>query len=454
MVTFRSSLLNKIAMLSVWTTISSAGASHNLATTPIDDIITWVRSKGGFFSDSIEIRRIDPSDETSYFGVFAKRNIKANDELMKIPHECYIESWDEARTMGVAIPQDYDTLDRDGFNTNACLLSNKLEAEMKLDNDSSYAPYVAYLKTQNTGQVPAMWSANGKDVLRMILESGNDAVDWMDLYFLENGSSSCIVSDPFEMHMMEMSIQRGFDNALIPLWDMVNHDSGPGINTETNSLYDTEEGGVKVKALVDIKAGEELFHSYIDTFDNNQLYKEWGTTDILKNFGFVEGYPHRWVNYENEVWFEILEDANGELRVSWPDDKTHGQYFVEPEWSEDNDDSDEDDDDIDRWWDEMEEAPTEKCFWFLQDELRRLKNVEVQLKNNLNVHVATHEWDTTMNYLQAKIHDYSLALVAASKLYDEEKDGNRMNRTEARYTWNKRMNYHGGTRLYQLSSAL
>ena len=40
-----------------------------------DGMINWVRSKGGSFNNKVEIRRTDPSDEGSPFGVFAKENL-------------------------------------------------------------------------------------------------------------------------------------------------------------------------------------------------------------------------------------------------------------------------------------------------------------------------------------------------------------------------------------------
>ena len=63
---------------------------------------------------------------------------------------------------------------------------------------------------------------------------GSEIMDWIDLNFHRTG---CISSnDPFEVNMVEMIVQRSFDDAVIPLWDMVNDDNGR-INTDNDSMY-------------------------------------------------------------------------------------------------------------------------------------------------------------------------------------------------------------------------
>ena len=117
------------------------------------------------------------------------------------------------------------------YHHNLCMLTHKLIDEMKLGVDKSqYGPYIAYLKTQKAGQLPANWSMQGKNLLRKIAFESSPIVDWIDWYFKNNngegeggddGNNSCInANDPFEEHMAEMTVQRCYDTALIPLWDM------------------------------------------------------------------------------------------------------------------------------------------------------------------------------------------------------------------------------------------
>ena len=59
-----------------------------------DDLISWVRSKGGSFSDKLEIRRVNPEDPTSYMGVFVRETIEAKESLFVIPRDCFIQVFD------------------------------------------------------------------------------------------------------------------------------------------------------------------------------------------------------------------------------------------------------------------------------------------------------------------------------------------------------------------------
>ena len=182
-------------------------------------MINWVRSKGGSFNNNVEIRRIDPSDEGSPFGVFAKEILDEKELIMHIPEACYIEVWDAAVDMSELEGKEATDANHD----NLCKLSHELMQEMKLGDKSQFAPYIAYLKTQKAGQLPVQWSKQGKNVLRNVFIPGSEIVDWIDLNFQRTG---CISDDPFEVHMVEMAVQRSFDAALIPLLDMVNHIMG------------------------------------------------------------------------------------------------------------------------------------------------------------------------------------------------------------------------------------
>jgi hypothetical protein len=177
----------------------------------IEDLITWVQSEGGSFNEKLEIRRMVPNDISSPYGVYAKENIDAKEILLIIPHTCYIQ-----------IPNAEDMNVEEGweeaYHHNLCDLSHKLMKEMKLGEESNYAPYIAYLKTQKPGQLPANWSESGKSVLKQFFPKGHQVVDWIDQNFKQN---NCIGDDPFEEHMVEMTVQRCFDISLIPIWDMV-----------------------------------------------------------------------------------------------------------------------------------------------------------------------------------------------------------------------------------------
>eukprot|EP00978_Attheya_sp_CCMP212_P046258 scaffold380731_cov59-Attheya_sp.AAC.3 len=220
MTTFKMLHIVASAMLA----ITVVSAEH------VDPIIEWVRSKGAYFSEKIEVRRMDPTDPNSYFGIFAREDIDKNERLVEVPKSCYLGIGDTEVHSNDTLTPYYDNL---------CLTAQKLMNEMKLGNKSEFAPWIAYVETQKPGQLPAMWSESGQKLLRKVAPKGKKGtlLDWMD----RHKESGCIQSgNVFEEHAMELTTQRGFDTFFIPIWDMVNHNNGR-VNTEHNSFY-SEEG--------------------------------------------------------------------------------------------------------------------------------------------------------------------------------------------------------------------
>jgi hypothetical protein len=349
MTTFKMLRIVASAMLA----ITVAASADN-----VDPIIEWVRSKGGYFSEKIEVRRMDPTDPNSYFGVFAREDVDKKERLMDVPKSCYLGIWDIKVNAS-----------KTKFNDNLCLNAQKLMNETKLGTKSEFAPYLTYLETQKPGQIPAMWSESGQKLLRKVAPEGKKGplLDWMD----KHKESGCIQSgNVFEEHAMEIIIQRGFDIFLIPVWDMVNHDNGR-INTEHNPM--NSEEGIKVWASKDILAGEEFFMSYDFCTDCSGTENKWGTPEILRDFGFVEPYPQRWTFHEPEIWFEIHEE-DGELEA-----------------------------DFDTW------KPNKERVEFLEEMLERLENVADHVLTQKD-QVPQHEWNVIWLFHQACVTAFSTAL--------------------------------------------
>lgn len=357
----------------------------------MNDMVEWVLSEGGSFNDKLEMRKVDPTNPNSYMGVFAKEDIGAQESLIRIPKSCYIEIIDQAK-----VYHDENSEDEEAgymYHENICTLSQKLMEEMKLGDKSKFAPYIAYLKTQNPGQLPVNWSEPGKNLLRKAFKPGSDVVDWIDRYYMKGISeASCINDDSFEIHMMEMTIQRSFDTALIPIWDMVNHHNGR-INTENSSMYDKD--GLKVRASRPIKSGEEIFASYDKCVDCKNMFVQWGTPEIFRDFGFVEGYPHRWIFDDEElnidIWFEIKQNHKNELSIEW-------------------------------WFDEatgMHDVPNVKELLFLRKELNRITEVGKAL-NLTDVaysgEIPIREWHMIAEYQKAAEQGVRLALRDAERV--------------------------------------
>jgi hypothetical protein len=143
------------------------------------------------------------------------------------------------------------------------------------------------------GQIPATWTEPAKQLLREIVFPSADKhelTDWIELEFEHGG---CIEpGNAFEQQALAMVVQRGWDSVLIPIYDMMNHINDPEkLNTDNTSVYSTE--GLRAWASRTIEAGEELFLTYDDCSDCNTVPESWGTTEILRDFGFVELHPRQ-----------------------------------------------------------------------------------------------------------------------------------------------------------------
>ena len=366
-------------LLLVQATVVMAQGDINTATV-IGDMIEWVRSKGGSFNRKIEIRRMNQQDDNSPYGIYAKEDIAAKENLFHIPESCYITMTDEFR------PMEKDEDETIFYYKNICLLTHKLLTEMNLGEQSTHGPYIRYLKTQKPGQIPAMWSKEGKDVLRKVIYPGSNVVDWIDEHFKQTGC----VNNTSEEHIVELVLQRGYDVSLIPIWDMVNHDNGR-FNTEYDSMH--SEGGTKIRTTKDIRAGEEIYATY-DLCPDCREPLQWylGTPEILRDFGFVERYPRRWVYWENNIWFNITETEDGELEVK----------FDEPTYPN-------------------EDVYGIPAHSFLDNELGRIRNVaNTVLEKQRPSEVPEHEWDNILQFYKAKEIAFSEALKAVeTRLHDE-----------------------------------
>jgi len=296
----------------------------------VNELNHWFEGKGGFIDPRVEIRRWDSNDPTSYYGVFVNAPVQQNELLVRIPGE-------------IKIQIDEDTSDWDD-NETICELAWLLKEEYEKNEDSEYLPYINYLKSQSFGQIPAAWSPSGQHLLNHVQGQLNLTFDdkvtqpeeitsWIQKTFTDE----CFVNEtrtatgslnPFYIAMVT---QRGFERALIPIYDMLNHYNGGKINTVTDaSIFD--EDGFGMLALRDLEVGEELFYSYDGCPEYCDLVDRWGTPEILRDFGFVEGYPHRfhlWNNTTITVEEIVKSDGSVFYKAFCRDDKCPSRSWVE-----------------------------------------------------------------------------------------------------------------------------
>jgi len=291
----------------------------------VKEMVDWARSKGGFFHPNLEIRRWNHSDPTSYFGVFLNESVPKDQLLMKIPGDIKIQ-----------LHPDYFQ-NSSVVDEVVCELAWQLKNESDAGSNSSYAPYVNYIQAQSKKQIPAMWSGPGKKLLAKVQDEmdldlrdlnadeddGDHFYNWITDWY---GGANCTYCNETNQVLDEwylaISQQRGFDYALIPIYDMINHDPG-NVNTITRpSIYHPD--GFGVYALRDMEAGEELLYNYYDHPDNKRCptcgtsLSYWGTPEIIRDFGFVEAYPHTYHFYDDEVSIALIVDQ----------DRTDGSYKV------------------------------------------------------------------------------------------------------------------------------
>ena len=167
----------------------------------------------------------------------------------------------------------------------------------------------------------------------------------------------------------------------------MNHDNGR-INTENDSMYDRE--GLKVRASKDLKAGDQIYATYDKCVDCLNVADMWGTNEILKDFGFVESYPHRYVFLDQDIWFEI-HNENENLTVQW--------------YEGDDDDS----------YPEVTESGIE----FLKEELSRIEQAADRLLNKQG-DIPDHEWDIIYNYYMAVSLDLYTVIGVLKDTYAHE----------------------------------
>ena len=352
-----------------------------------DALISWLKESKGVWNPSIEMRRADPSDPTSRFGMFANKDIVEGAILIHIPQSMLLDSREEN-------PKGME-----------CGTVHNLIEQFGLKDESKYAPYVNYLlDTQPPGQLPSAWSEAGKRLFNLALVGGDDKdgeqaalppgapTNWVTPVTLPPGAPTTWVDtfwhgtckgskDPLHEHASLLVVQRNWDDLLIPLFDMMNHRNGHWYNTISNEVHGGEP--VVIKARRDIKAGEELYNSYNMCSDCYGRMTDYGTPEILRDYGFVEEYPHTWLFDDADVAFRVDEiyDAKG---------NGTGEYKV-TEWID---------------WVPLGEDMKEIQVIYLK-QIRDTKN---KLFLERDPEVPEHEWLTVKNFLDAMEFDIKIAV--------------------------------------------
>ena len=166
----------------------------------------------------------------------------------------------------------------------------------------------------------------------------------------------------------------------------MNHDNG-SINTENDSMHKKE--GQTVRASKDIQAGEQIYASYDKCVECMGIEDLFGTPEILKDYGFVENYPHRYVDDDEDIWFEIHSGADGLFVVGHERDGEDEYPHIT--------------------------NITETGLEFLEDELLRVQNAGERLLNHQG-NIPDHEWNTIYQFFMAFTTDFRLVIAEVKEV--------------------------------------
>ena len=164
-------------------------------------MINWLRANGGVFSDKVEYRHLDPNDETSPNGLFAKEALTEKEPIMLIPHKCLFIS-----------PEDAP-------GGPFCGLARKLADEKSQGNKSFFKDYINYIFDGNKKEkLPDRWSNEAKTILTEILGDELPAPFNQRSFAEHCGGSNELLEDAYEL-----VVSRSWTEVMIPVYDMVNH---------------------------------------------------------------------------------------------------------------------------------------------------------------------------------------------------------------------------------------
>lgn len=245
-------------------------------------IFDWVASsKGAIVNPKQEVRRLVPGDLNSPLIVAAKERIEVNEIVVRVP-------WDNIIT-----PDDPED---DGQVP--CSTANALAREMKKGKDSKYAPYVMYLNGESGTGIPSAWSQPAQDLFNQVLGKNeippSRATSWLSQHWYTKcgGDPEDLIATKAAL----MVIQRSDDEIMIPAYDAYNHRNGNYTSTDTTIKIGKYHETVATRT---IEAGEEIYLSYNLCKHCGGRKMDYGTGEMLRDYGFVEQFPRRF-HYMNE----------------------------------------------------------------------------------------------------------------------------------------------------------
>ena len=365
-------------------------------------LISWLKEEGGYFHPKLEMRRVDPSDPTSFFGMFANDFIPKDELLIRLP-----------QTMVLGDPEE------GGPDVMNCGTVRNLIDQLKLKDDSKYAPYVNYLIDTQPPGCPSAWSEAGKALFTRVTSPSapfkwvNDWIpptysrDAKDFLYRVTGETDHVIdlqqfspfphidtwhqdckgsNDPLEEYAALIVIQRSWDDVLLPVFDTMSHGNGHVLNTKHNDVHN-KDTDIEVNAKRDIEANEQIYTSYnMCESCGNRVY-EYGVDSILREYGFVEQMPQSFYFQEMQFGYRLAEN----LKESGKD-KGYGQARVTD------------------WVYKKPDSENVKTMKQMVEQIKKTKATELNVNyGNVN----DSEWEIINNYINALENGLKAAIRAA-----------------------------------------
>jgi hypothetical protein len=228
-------------------TATVAKAESQSQSAPLNfGIFDWIHnSEGGFYNPKQTFRR---DEQTGLTGVFAKQRIEKNEVLLTVPWDLILKSDDQEEEGQMC-----------------CGTVASVAREMRLGDESKFAPYANYLNFQSIDQLPSAWTPAGQELLRSIVGREVDEpeippaepTEWLtnDWNYRCGGKRR----DALSAKAAVLVVQKSDDFIMIPAYDMYNHRNGKWFNTRTDTEDDVNH---VTKANRVIEAGEQIHVSY------------------------------------------------------------------------------------------------------------------------------------------------------------------------------------------------
>lgn len=327
--------------------------------------VDWAVSNGGYMSPKISIAPIYESDSDNVpLGMFAKEAFSKGETIMVVPRKCLL------------------TVDSEDM----CDTAELLLEEHNKGEKSFFAPYIAYLfnKAGDHGEgepIPSSWSLNGRKLLLDIRGPHLPPKDLTTVTFQNNCDGTG--EDELEEFAYRTVVSRAWNDKLVPLLDMINHQSGRYTNVDSTRVQGNTDD-ITVFATRDIAANEELFLSYMDCADQKGYENEYVLPHMLRDFGYIDRYPQRWT---------FPGRPGSRVKLVFDLD------FI-------------DDKGIISW---RTKEPNDEQMLFLKQELSRLKNLEEYVNATLDQLDSDNERNVTLEYYKS--------LTTALKLVTKSLDG-------------------------------